>query len=121
MKEKIEKTHIFTTVIVLGIFLFRFFISNFSVEFDAVLHFTLIFDFSKSAHFLEIKRQLPLISRIILHKNSKVSVTKIFLIKEKYASKSLTLVELWFRYTGCPRKIVPRLPEDCDKTTKDSN
>ena len=23
--------------------------------------------------------------------------------------------------TGCPRKIVPRLPEDCDKTTKDSH
>ena len=21
--------------------------------------------------------------------------------------------------TGCPRKIVPRLPEDCEKTAKD--
>ena len=36
-----------------------------------------------------------------------------------WSSSSLDL-ETFGYHTGCPKKIVPRLPEDCDEMEKDS-
>ena len=52
------------------------------------------------------------ISAIIQH----MSVSFVSLQSSRVYLQNSTVI---LRNTGCPRKIVPRLPEDCEKTAKD--